>query len=302
VAIGGRRHGHYAEIYTVPSINAISLMEAGIYSWERAVESTQAAELDHKFPSYLAVLAVDAKGFTGEPSSAHQKISELIPALVGGVLAECGLQEMWEDPQFYGSTGDGFAIGLPTQALPTLVFPFLDRLQDCLADHDQRRLHHEPRIRLRVSLNVGPLPTDAPERYLAGNGTERNNTHRLLDSVPIKAVLAATSPDVTFAAAILSDRLFQDVVVGRYTSLHPDNFIPVTATVEGKTFGQQAWVYVPRLSGSLLTVGLPMVSKVGVEPATRNLPTDEANGAAIIAPHNQGQIAHTVRGGMHQHR
>ncbi|MFI5911561.1 hypothetical protein [Dactylosporangium sp. NPDC051541] len=258
---------------------------------------------DLDFPPYLAVLAVDAKGFTSEPSVQHQTISELIPALAEDVLIECGLQEAWKHPHFYGSTGDGFAVGLPTEILPTLVFPFLDLLQDRLAAHDRRRRHHEPRIRLRVSLNVGPLPTQAPDRYLAGNGTERNNTHRLLDSVPIKAVLASTSPDVTFVAAILSDRLFQDVVIGRYCGLHPDSFIPVSATVEGKTFGQQAWVYVPRLSGSLLAVGLPAAEgAAAIKRDTANAVIDDSAPAGIYAPSNTGQVAKNVRGGMHQQR
>ncbi|MGK5643220.1 hypothetical protein ACSNOK_33770, partial [Streptomyces sp. URMC 126] len=84
-----------------------------------------------------------------------------------------------------------------------------------------------------------------------GNGTPRNDTHRLLDSRPVRAILAASSESITQVAAILSQRVFEDAVLSGYTRRHPDQFIEVPATVEGKNFQQRAWLYVPAPSGNL---------------------------------------------------
>ncbi|MGC9665182.1 hypothetical protein ACNTMW_01340 [Planosporangium sp. 12N6] len=249
-------------------------------------------------PPYRAILAVDAKGFTDEPGSTHQAISGLIPQLVGVAFTRSGLAEVWETPSFFGPTGDGFAVGLPTEVLPSLVHPFLNELQRTLARHNRDARHAEARIRLRVSLHVGPLPVDPVNPHLGGNGTPRNDTHRLLDSKPVRAILAAASAEVTFVAAVLSDRVFHDVVVAGYTGRHPDHFVEVSATVPGKQFAQRAWLYVPELSGNLVTLAPPHA------PDTVSTDRDPASATAPAAgPRvrtNHGQVATVVHGGMQQ--
>ena len=76
-----------------------------------------------------------------------------------------------------------------------------------------------------------------------------NATFRLLDCTALKDALRATNPDVTFLAAIISQRVFEDVIRGGYTpAKHADQFEPVTAEVPGKDFAEAAWLYVPRSS------------------------------------------------------
>jgi hypothetical protein len=254
---------------------------------------TSSAEL----PPYRGIVAVDAKGFTDQPGRLHQPISGLIPQLAGQAFADIGLAEAWNEPAFFGPTGDGFAVGVPTRVMPFLVHPFLSRLQDVLAHHNSQIRAAEPQIRLRVSLNIGPVEEDE-NPYLGGNGTARNDTHRLLDSVPVKAILAAASPRVTFVAAIVSERLFRDVIEQGYAGVHPDHFIEVPATVEGKSFEQRAWLYVPRPSGNLLAAGV-----TGPAPAPSSPPSSAdkrrpATSTTINAPGNQGGIAGTVHGNM----
>lgn len=203
-------------------------------------------------PPYLALLAVDAKDFTGLPALLHAPVSQLIPELVDQALAKAGLEDVRDAKRFPDNPGDGVVFGFAPHRLPFVVWPFLNVLDDVLAQYNT--LTPGPRIRLRASVHVGPLP-DAGNPG-DGNGTPRNDVHRLLDSRPVKAVLAASGGETTHLAAILSDRVYEDVLLGGYAGLHPDRCIEVPATVEGKPFAQRAWVYIPSPSGELFRSGV----------------------------------------------
>ncbi|WJK36582.1 hypothetical protein [Solwaraspora sp. WMMA2065] len=238
-------------------------------------------------PPYRAILAVDAKGFTEEPGSTHQAISNRLLDLVGDALTVAGLRKEWERPSFLGPTGDGFAVGLPTRVLPYLVDPFPSLLQQRLAEHNR---HARTQLQLRVSLHVGPLPADPESPHWTGNGESRNDAHRLLDSAPVKAMLAGASPRVTYVACVFSDRVFKDVIAAGYAGLHPDRCIPVTATVDGKAFEQRAWLHVPVISGNL--VGVLPASSPPTAPAGEKRTSPRISGPRVRQ--NNGQVATTV--------
>lgn len=202
-------------------------------------------------PPYRALLAVDAKDFTGLPAVLHAPVSQMIPELVDQALTKAGLTGLQQDKRFPANTGDGIVFGFDTSQLPFVIWPFLNVLDEVLAQYNA--LSVGPRIRLRASVHVGPLPDEGHPGD--GNGTPRNDTHRLLDSRPVKAVLAASSEQTTHLAAILSDRVYEDVVSGGYAGLHPDRCIEVPATVEGKLFAQRAWLFIPSPSGNLFRSG-----------------------------------------------
>lgn len=201
-----------------------------------------------RLPPYRGVVAVDAKDFTGHPAIAHGDISRAIPQLLQRSFERADLAEVWKERRFPASTGDGYVFGFDPAWLPLVIYPWLHTLQDALTEFSVHSAG-AVRIRLRVSLHVGPLPDSGGE--FDGNGTPRNDTHRLLDSRPVKAMLAASRENITHVAAILSDRCYQDAVSSGYTGRHPDHFIEVPATVEGKRFAQRAWLYVPAPSGNL---------------------------------------------------
>lgn len=247
-------------------------------------------------PPYRAIMAIDAKGFTAEPGSAHEAISGLIPRLVGDVFAEAELEGPWNRPDFFGPSGDGFAVGLPTEILPYLVDPVPRMLQTRLAAHNRSLRYGQARLQLRMSLHVGPLPADPADPYLTGNGTARNDTHRLLDSRPVKAMLAAASPETTFLACILSDRVFTDVVAEGYAGRHPDHFLEVAATVDGKPFAQRAWLLVPEISGNLLSVGLPQADPAPDANPEPPGPRSGSTFAPRIGRDNTGQVIGSVGG------
>lgn len=203
-------------------------------------------------PPYRALFAVDAKDFTGLAAVQHGPVSQLIPELVDQALERAGLHELRDSKRFPANTGDGVVFGFEPTLLPFVLWPFLGVLDDTLGDYNRQSVG--PRIRLRASVHVGPLPdTDGPGD---GNGTARNDTHRLLDSRPVKAILTAASEQVTHLAAVISQRVYEDVVLGGYTGLHPDRCVEVPATVEGKDFAQRAWLYVPSPSGNLVQAGV----------------------------------------------
>lgn len=226
-----------------------------------------------QLPPYRGLLAVDAKDFTGLPAALHATVSELIPELVDSALEKAGLSELRDAKRFPASTGDGTVFGFDPAHLPSVLWPFLHLLDETLGNYNGTTVG--PRIRLRASVHVGPLPdTGAP---YDGNGTPRNDTHRLLDSRPVKAILAAASEHTTHLAAIISDRVYEDVVLGGYTRLHPDRCTEVPATVEGKPFAQRAWLYVPSPSGSLLGAGIPAREAQDVPaPGTAETPAPAA--------------------------
>ncbi|MGW7352206.1 hypothetical protein [Streptomyces sp. NPDC054784] len=213
-------------------------------------------------PPYRALFAVDAKDFTGLPAVQHGPVSQLIPELVDQALERAGLHELRDAKRFPANTGDGVVFGFDPALLPFVLWPFLGVLDDILGSYNSQFVG--PRIRLRASVHVGPLPdTDSPGD---GNGTARNDTHRLLDSRPVKAILTAASEQVTHLAAVISQRVYEDVVLSGYTGLHPDRCVEVPATVEGKEFAQRAWLYVPSPSGNLLQAGV----RPRAEPATQS--------------------------------
>ncbi|MFJ2775351.1 hypothetical protein [Kitasatospora sp. NPDC087315] len=201
-------------------------------------------------PEYQGLLAVDAKSFTSLPALLHAPTSCLIPALVDEALERAGLGDLKEVKAFPANTGDGVVFGFPPSYLPFIVWPFLNVLDDELGRYNARCA--APRIRLRASVHVGPLPDSGAAGD--GNGTARNDVHRLLDSHPVRQLLADTSESATHLAAIISDRVYEDVVLGGYSGLHPDRCAEVVAGVAGKSFSQRAWVYVPSPSGNLLNV------------------------------------------------
>lgn len=201
-------------------------------------------------PPYRGIFAVDAERFSHNPSARLPDLSATIQEVLRIAAETCGMPELWQQRRFPQSTGDGYLFGHYPDLVPYLVHPFLHSLHEALAEEDRRlrATHRELRLRLRVSINVGPVP-DSGDEQRDRIGTPMNTTFRLLDCTALKNVLADSNPDITFLAAILSQRVFDDVVRGGYTpATHIDQFEPVTAEVPGKEFAEAAWIYVPRSS------------------------------------------------------
>ncbi|MCP2166779.1 hypothetical protein [Goodfellowiella coeruleoviolacea] len=211
-------------------------------------------------PPYRAVLVVDIKDFSGNKGVHHERLSESVPLILENAFQRVGCGFVWQQITFPDSTGDGYAVGLPAEYLPLLVDPFLAGLQSELEYHHRLapRAGHDERLRMRVSISVGPLTDSGQNRVGDGKGHARIETHRLLDAQPVRDLLDRSNPDVTLVAAILSARAYEDVVAAGYTGLAESQFVP--APVQVKTYQGTAYLHVPRPSGGLLTEGFTLDS------------------------------------------
>jgi hypothetical protein len=129
-----------------------------------------------------------------------------------------------------------------------LIDPVVNGLQDELAD-----LHRMSAVglRMRVSIGVGPL-TDSDEPRLGnGSGATMVETHRLLDSEPLRSALLSSDPEVTFVAVMISHRVFEDVVAAGYTIKATSEFCRFPVQV--KNYRSTGYLHVPRPSGHILT-------------------------------------------------
>ncbi|WP_216216936.1 hypothetical protein [Amycolatopsis aidingensis] len=209
----------------------------------------------YELPPYHAVLSVDVKNFSGVTPADHYALTELIPTILERAFERAEHAATWADRRFPAGRGDGFVVGFRPESLPILVGPFLDALQDELAYHHRMRLgrNGEP-TRLRVSVAVGPLTDSGNAQLGDGSGAAMVETHRLLDCEPVRELLASSDPEVTFVAAVLSARVYEDVVLSGYAAKAPGEFVRVPVSV--KSYVGDAYLHVPKPSGDLLSRGI----------------------------------------------
>jgi hypothetical protein len=209
-----------------------------------------------ELPAYRAVLSVDVKNFSGVKAADHHELTEKIPLVLERAFARAGCGPAWEERRFPAGRGDGYVVGFRPELLPILVGPFLDGLQAELAYHSElRRGGGGPRM--RVSIAVGPLTDSEDGRLGDGSGASMIETHRLLDCEPVRRLLEDSDHEVTFVAAVISARVYEDVVVSGYSTKAPTEFVSVPVRV--KTYQGTGFLHVPKPSGGLLERGLGAV-------------------------------------------
>jgi MFS family permease len=207
-----------------------------------------------ELPPYRAVLVVDTKEFGGNTDPGQQVLAEVIPDVVQRAFERAGLADVWDKALFPHNTGDGFGIGFSTRHLPAVVSTFFDTLQDVLAERHDRLRARNVRLRMRASLNVGPVRDPGHDGVAAVVGSTVITTHRLLDAQPVREVLTRSDPDQTFLSVALSQRVFDDVLASGYASLPASRVVPRQVRI--KEFNGTVYLYVPKLSGDLLAHGV----------------------------------------------
>jgi hypothetical protein len=246
-------------------------------------------------PPSRAIFAVDTEKFTRNPSARQPQLRDAITELLGSAFARSGLAELWEARTLPQGTGDGFVFAVPQERTPFLLDPLLDRLQEVLEERDRllRSEDRSLRLRLRVAIHMGAVSDSGGQRE--GVGTPMNDTFRLLDSEPVKQEMSQSNPDITLMAAIVSQRVFEDVVRAGFTpGLPPGRFQPVIAEVVGKEFVQPGWVYVPKPSRISDQPPLPLAvhGPDGDGSSEAALPGQPSAGTAI-----RGRVGNSITGG-----
>jgi hypothetical protein len=195
-------------------------------------------------PSFRALLAVDAEGFSRHRDAALPGLHSEIRHAVQVAVELSGLLQAWQDARVLQSTGDGLFAVLPPESMARLIHPFPGYLQGALADAAPRLRAGRLQLRLRVALHIGMVDDEDP--VTGGISAATNDVHRLLDCEPLRAALRDSDPDVTFAAVVVSAEAFDQFVRAGYTDANPSQFTSVQASV--KQYRRTAYLYVPVLS------------------------------------------------------
>lgn len=193
---------------------------------------------------YHAMVAADIENYTGNSDDKVRVLADWLPQVLREAFARSDLD--FSQIKISSQAGDGYVAGVDYHKLPRLINPLLGQLQEVLAERNAKANRHDPRMRLRVSVHIGPLPTEADAGR--SDGTVMNEVHRLLDAEQSRAALVDSDPDATFVAAVISQRAYEDAIVSKACGLPPSMFAPIQVRV--KQFTGDAWLYVPQASGA----------------------------------------------------
>ncbi|HEU5159417.1 MAG TPA: hypothetical protein VFU43_20640 [Streptosporangiaceae bacterium] len=207
--------------------------------------------------AFRVLLVVDAEKFSvrrdAELHDHHLTIREVLDE----ALKASDLVQTWQAARFVENTGDGILAVLPAESAPRLVDHFPRCLQQKLAERARQPRAQGRRLRLRAALHVGIVD----EYAVAPFSTAAIDVNRLLDAEPLHAALRDSDPDVTYAAFIVSARLFDTYVAGGWTRLRESQFTEVR--VEAKQDMGSAYLHVP-------------IASPGGAPAERDSPHQPA--------------------------
>ncbi len=120
-------------------------------------------------------------------------------------------------------------------------------------------------LRLRVAMHAGEVVRDA-HGY---TGKDLNLAFRLLNAHSLRSHLAGAR---TSLVLVISDSIYNDIVVQGHGHIGPDAFQPIPIT--GKNVHAQAWMYLPgRHPGPAARRGGP-TEPIAAPTVPRELPTD----------------------------
>jgi hypothetical protein len=198
-------------------------------------------------PPYRAVLAVDMEKFSRSSSRHQQIIGQKIPEVLEKAFTRADMLPVWKDARFPRHSGDGYVMGAEPEHLPYLISPFLEELQRVLEQVQPVLAMYDRnlRMRLRASIDVGPLPDTGDGSGIDAMGEAMISTHRLLDSDPVRRELEDSDPDTTLLATIVSRRVYEDVVLGGFAPVRASRWRPVHASVPSKDFQAEGYLFVP---------------------------------------------------------
>ncbi|WP_330174565.1 hypothetical protein OG875_14025 [Streptomyces sp. NBC_01498] len=182
---------------------------------------------------------MDAQAYGSNNDREQSEIQHDLPRLLDRAARGAGLDRAQWQIQRKGD--EQLAVRPVDGNEPRLVDDYVRHLAAALREYNARRVPGA-RMRLRAVIHQGLVE-------LADNGfagTAVVATARLLNSDPLYDALAA-HPEADLAL-LLSDDVFRSTVVGRHTTLTPEDFTRVTVRV--KEYGATAWLRVPGAPGT----------------------------------------------------
>jgi hypothetical protein len=220
------------------------------------------------------MLSVDVVGYGRRDDREHADVQRALLMVLNDAAHAVGLDRLDWTRQ---GAGDGELAILPDEVSePVMVDDFVTELHAALRFYNHGRMP-EFRMRLRLAVHFGAA-IKADNGY-AGQGVVL--VSRLVDSGPPR--LALEQDDDALLAVMLSDEVYQGVVVQRHTKLTDRDFREVA--VANKETRVRAWLRVP---GSDLA-GLRLEEPGGAQPPAAPATREPAAG--------QGQVVHTVVNG-----
>lgn len=190
-------------------------------------------------PPYRAVLVAESRDHEGSGRT-RRPPDETVPEVLRAAFARLGRPELWRELVRQDITADGHTLGLDSRYLPLLVDPYLRGLRAELAQRhrDTYGPARQHPMRLRISLSVEPLPETWEQR-----GSARGEAHQLIHAQSVRNLLGRADPTVAFVAAILSERVFTDVVRAGHTRLTPAEFTRTEVRV--RQYHGPAYLHLP---------------------------------------------------------
>lgn len=203
-------------------------------------------------------IAVDAQAYGSNNDRRQSEIQHDLPRLLDRAARGAGLdREQW---QIQRKGDEQLAVRPIDGKEPRLVDDYIRHLAAELRAYNRQRVP-EAHMRLRAVIHQGLVE-------LADNGfagTAVVATARLLNAEPLYDALAE-HPGADLAL-LLSDEVFRSMVVGRHTTLVPEDFARVDVRV--KEYEAPAWLRVPEL-------GAPAAASLASGAAATTGPADRA--------------------------
>jgi hypothetical protein len=216
----------------------------------RAVTHERSPSLNRQ-TRHLCV-AIDAKGYSSLDAVAQEEAQAVLVRLLDGATAAAGLDRLsW----LLQEQGDGELALVPPEQSEELVVDAFVRELDALLDRYNHGRLPEARLRLRMAVHFGV-------GYRAANGYAGPApviASRLLASDELHEALAS-APGCDLAVA-LSDSLYSDVILNRFTSLRPEAFTP--CLVKMKEFEGKAWIRLMHRAGATNGAAAPVSADAG---------------------------------------
>jgi len=190
--------------------------------------------------AFCVLLVVDAAKFSAQRDAELRDVDMTIREVLDEALKASNLVETWQAARFVENTGDGILAVLPAESAPRLMDHFPRCLQEELAERAPKLRERGARLRLKAALHVGLVDDECSA---APFSTAAIDVNRLLEAEPLRAALKESDPDVTYAAFIVSAKLFDTYVAGGWTRLRESQFTEIR--VKAKEYKGPAYLYIP---------------------------------------------------------